>query len=111
MVLLSYSAKIIVQYYILIKVFFFISEQHILREELKTLQTLNVRLTQKTSEVEEELKRTKSELEQLKVNKSDSDVIIQIYLYYLFIMFKKIYYLKKILLVMLGTVLKSIHVL
>lgn len=46
-----------------------------MREELKSLQTLNIRLTQKTSEVEEELKRTKQELEQLKVNKSDSDVI------------------------------------
>jgi len=55
--------------------FVIISEQHILREELKALQTLNVRLTQKASEVEEELKKTKQELEQIKVNKSDSDVI------------------------------------
>jgi len=55
--------------------FCYISEQHILREELKALQTLNVRLTQKASEVEEELKKTKQELEQIKVNKSDSDVI------------------------------------
>lgn len=39
------------------------------------MQTLNVRLSQKSSEVEEELKKTKQELEQLKVNKSDSDVI------------------------------------
>jgi len=46
-----------------------------LREELKALQTLNVRLAQKASEVEEELKKTKQELEQLKLNKSDSDVI------------------------------------
>lgn len=46
-----------------------------MREELKSLQTLNVRLTQKASEVEEELKKTKQELEQIKVNKSDSDVI------------------------------------
>lgn len=52
------------------------SEQHILREELKALQTLNVRLAQKSSDVEEEFKKTKQELEQLKVNKSDSDVII-----------------------------------
>jgi hypothetical protein len=48
---------------------------------LKSLQTLNIRLTQKASEVEEELKKTKQELEQLKVNKSDSDVIK--FLYYL----------------------------
>jgi len=41
---------------------------------LKALQTLNLRLAQKTSEVEEELKKTKQELEQLKLNKSDSDV-------------------------------------
>jgi len=46
-----------------------------LREELKALQALNVRLTQKSSEVEEELKKTKQELEQLKAKKSDSDVI------------------------------------
>lgn len=52
-----------------------ISEQHILREELKSLQTLNIRLTQKAAESEEELKKTKQELEQLKTNKSDSDVI------------------------------------
>lgn len=62
--------------------FVIISEQHILREELKALQTLNVRLTQKASEVEEELKKTKQELEQIKVNKSDSDVInISIFCY------------------------------
>lgn len=46
-----------------------------MREELKAVQTLNVRLTQKAFEVEDELKKTKQELEQLKVNKSDSDVI------------------------------------
>lgn len=45
-----------------------------MREELKSLQTLNVRLTQKAAETEEELKKTKQELEQLKINKSDSDV-------------------------------------
>lgn len=55
--------------------FVLISEQHILREELKALQTLNVRLTSKSSEIEEELKKTKQELEQLKAKKSDSDVI------------------------------------
>lgn len=54
-----------------------------MREELKALQTLNVRLTQKSSEVEEELKKTKQELEQIKINKSDSDVIK--YSYYLLI--------------------------
>ncbi|XP_025413957.1 JNK-interacting protein 3 isoform X3 [Sipha flava] len=58
---------------LIIKVDELTSEQHILREELKSLQTLNIRLTQKASEVEEELKKTKQELEQLKVNKSDSD--------------------------------------
>lgn len=46
-----------------------------MREELKAVQTLNVRLNQKAFEVEDELKKTKQELEQLKVNKSDSDVI------------------------------------
>lgn len=46
-----------------------------MREELKSLQTLNVRLTQKAAETEEEFKKTKQELEQLKINKSDSDVI------------------------------------
>lgn len=50
-----------------------------MREELKALQTLNVRLTQKASEVDEELKKTKQELEQIKVNKSDSDVIKCLY--------------------------------
>ncbi|CAH1726033.1 unnamed protein product [Aphis gossypii] len=58
---------------LIIKVDELTSEQHILREELKALQTLNVRLAQKSSEVEEELKKTKQELEQLKLNKSDSD--------------------------------------
>ncbi|XP_026812743.1 JNK-interacting protein 3 isoform X3 [Rhopalosiphum maidis] len=58
---------------LIIKVDELTSEQHILREELKALQTLNVRLAQKASEVEEELKKTKQELEQLKLNKSDSD--------------------------------------
>ncbi|VVC26844.1 Hypothetical protein CINCED_3A014496 [Cinara cedri] len=58
---------------LIIKVDELTSEQHILREELKALQSLNVRLTQKASEVEDELKKTKQELEQLKVNKSDSD--------------------------------------
>lgn len=46
-----------------------------MREELKSLQSLNARLTQKSFDVEDELKKTKQELEQLKVNKSDSDVI------------------------------------
>lgn len=49
---------------------------------MNALQTLNVRLAQKSSDVEEELKKTKQELEQLKINKSDSDVIK--YLCYLF---------------------------
>lgn len=62
--------------------FVIISEQHILREELKALQTLNVRLAQKASEVEEELKKTKQELEQIKINKSDSDVMDIYIIYY-----------------------------
>lgn len=51
------------------------SEQEILREELKSLQTLKNRLKQKVSELEEELKKTKEEAEKLnKSNKSDDEV-------------------------------------
>ncbi|XP_050419559.1 JNK-interacting protein 3 isoform X3 [Adelges cooleyi] len=58
---------------LIIKVDELTSEQHILREQVKALQTVNVRLTQKADEAEEDLKKTKQELEQLKANKSDSD--------------------------------------
>lgn len=51
------------------------SEQEILREELKSLQTLKNRLKQKVSELEEELKKTKEEADKLnKSNKSDDEV-------------------------------------
>lgn len=51
------------------------SEQEILREELKSLQTLKTRLKLRVSELEEELKKTKEEAEKLaKANKSDDEV-------------------------------------
>lgn len=53
----------------------FHSEQEILREELKSLQTLKTRLKQRITELEEELKKTKEEAEKLaKSNKSDDEV-------------------------------------
>lgn len=71
-------------YHCFIDFFFLISEKHIIREELKALQTLNVRLTQKVSEAEEELKKTKQKLEELKFNKSDSDVITKVYFFIIY---------------------------
>ncbi|XP_050539703.1 JNK-interacting protein 3 [Daktulosphaira vitifoliae] len=58
---------------LIIKVDELTSEQHILREEIKALQTLNLRLNQRATDSEEELKKLKQELEQIKINKSDSD--------------------------------------
>uniref|UniRef100_A0A1B6HEN2 RH1 domain-containing protein n=1 Tax=Homalodisca liturata TaxID=320908 RepID=A0A1B6HEN2_9HEMI len=50
------------------------NEQEILREDLKSLQTLKNRLRQKVTELEEELKKTKEEAEKLaKSSKSDDE--------------------------------------
>lgn len=46
-----------------------------MREELKTLQALNSRLKQKINELEEDLKKSKEEMEKYsKSNKSDDEV-------------------------------------
>ncbi|XP_046681612.1 JNK-interacting protein 3 isoform X6 [Homalodisca vitripennis] len=59
---------------LIIKVDELTSEQEILREDLKSLQTLKNRLRQKVTELEEELKKTKEEAEKLaKSSKSDDE--------------------------------------
>ena len=63
-------------YYSLIcYIYCFYSEQEILKAELKTVQAVNSRLKQKLTELEEDLKRSKEEMDKLsKSNKSDDEV-------------------------------------
>lgn len=57
--------------------FYLISEQEILKDELKALQVVNARLKQKISELEEDLKKSKEEMDKhSKSNKSDDEVFI-----------------------------------
>ncbi|XP_067139297.1 C-Jun-amino-terminal kinase-interacting protein 4-like isoform X2 [Centruroides vittatus] len=49
------------------------SEQEILREEIKSLQTMKDRFKQKITELEEELRRVKEDNEKSKSNKSDDE--------------------------------------
>ncbi|KAG8336629.1 C-Jun-amino-terminal kinase-interacting protein [Homalodisca vitripennis] len=70
----SGNALNIVKDDLIIKVDELTSEQEILREDLKSLQTLKNRLRQKVTELEEELKKTKEEAEKLaKSSKSDDE--------------------------------------
>jgi uncharacterized protein YlxW (UPF0749 family) len=55
----------------------FFSEQDMLREEIRSLQTVKERLKQRVGELEEELKRVREEAERAaKVSKSDDEVRI-----------------------------------
>nr|XP_024217372.1 JNK-interacting protein 3 isoform X2 [Halyomorpha halys] len=59
---------------LIIKVDELTSEQEILKDELKSLQVVNARLKQKIAELEEDLKRSKEEMEKhSKSNKSDDE--------------------------------------
>ncbi len=61
------------------------SEQEILREEIQSLQAVKTRLKSRVSELEDELKKSKEDLEKAKTSRGtgeDGEEVTKLYIHY-----------------------------